>query len=563
MRRFAAGFFGVVLVGAVGCTADGGGDSCAGLDCLASTSPSGAPAGAGTPAANDPADPSGGAAGTLPGAGAPGTPSGEPGAADPGAAGEPAGGTTPDPGSEPTTDPAGGTDPTGTEPTHLEDLDPAELEHIDRLRNAVEGGLTAGRAHYLERVSIVLQGHGITDDYEGDAADGTGGLDQEPEDCPFETYYDNGFEPNPVTCEFLVDQAKVDAYATVSKALETVPTNPNDDAELASEVAFWVEQGALSGMEQGRVVVRSDVRARGLCNTKPSPSEGAYEKGLLVGRKLFMATFNLWLGQNGYVADYPTMSHKITVCNADVSMLQPARKSAQKKWKTEAESKPLCGSDYQPPSNMESKLQYSQATLEYHDGIQAGVDDEFALAAVRVFQVVPCNVSDPLVVDLDGDGLELLPIHRGTNFDLFADGHPVAVAWVAPDDGFLALDRNGNGRIDDGSELFGNEDGQQADGFTQLALLDANGDGVIDARDPAYHRLVVWQDANSDGVSTPAELTRLADRGITAIPVVSTGSDLRLEGNTVPAVAHATTLGGPVLVGDAFLRHAPYARLAH
>jgi hypothetical protein len=82
---------------------------------------------------------------------------------------------------------------------------------------------------------------------------------------------------------------------------------------------------------------------------------------------------------------------------------------------------------------------------------------------------------DPLVLDLDGDGIELIGIDAAeVKFDLNGDGFATDTAWVGPDDGFVAIDRNGNGSIDDINELFGNT---IQDGFAELATLDSNQDG--------------------------------------------------------------------------------------
>ena len=96
----------------------------------------------------------------------------------------------------------------------------------------------------------------------------------------------------------------------------------------------------------------------------------------------------------------------------------------------------------------------------------------------------------PLALDLDGDGVELTPLAGSiTYFDLDLDGFAEKTGWVAADDGLLAFDRDGNGRIDDISELFGNA---STNGFSELAVLDSNSDGVIDASDQDFTRLLVW-----------------------------------------------------------------------
>ncbi|NOY73043.1 MAG: hypothetical protein GXP14_11860, partial [Gammaproteobacteria bacterium] len=96
---------------------------------------------------------------------------------------------------------------------------------------------------------------------------------------------------------------------------------------------------------------------------------------------------------------------------------------------------------------------------------------------------------DPLALDLDGDGIETLAAngYGGVLFDQNGDGVKRATGWVASDDGLLALDRNGNGTIDNGTELFGNSTptagGTAADGLSALADLDTNADGRVDASD--------------------------------------------------------------------------------
>lgn len=92
---------------------------------------------------------------------------------------------------------------------------------------------------------------------------------------------------------------------------------------------------------------------------------------------------------------------------------------------------------------------------------------------------------DPLVIDLDGDGFELLSVKDGVYFDEDARGLVEKTEWVAADDALLAIDLNGDGIINDGSELFGTStalaDGRKArSGFEALAQYDLNGDGIID-----------------------------------------------------------------------------------
>ena len=129
--------------------------------------------------------------------------------------------------------------------------------------------------------------------------------------------------------------------------------------------------------------------------------------------------------------------------------------------------------------------------------------------------LLPDFLKSPLVVDLDGDGVELYALgDYGSFFDLDGDGQAQLTGWVSPDDGLLALDVNGNGRIDDITELFGSAD---TDGFKVLAQYDGNSDGVIDANDAVFENLLIWTDVNSDGVSQASELHSLSDYDIASI----------------------------------------------
>jgi hypothetical protein len=184
------------------------------------------------------------------------------------------------------------------------------------------------------------------------------------------------------------------------------------------------------------------------------------------------------------------------------------------------------------------------------DFLQDALND---LLQSQVF-VAPAR-RDPLSLDLDGDGLELVNVNESTAFfDLdvvdngdgtyTSDGFKEQVGWVKGDDGILTLDKNNNGTIDNILELFGKEN---KTGTEELREYDLNGDGKIDSQDSIFNQLKVWQDVNQDGVSQSGELKTLSQLGIASINlnnlvtknqvsegnlIISEGSFTKVDGST-------------------------------
>ncbi|MBO5320519.1 MAG: hypothetical protein J6B01_12035 [Ruminococcus sp.] len=151
---------------------------------------------------------------------------------------------------------------------------------------------------------------------------------------------------------------------------------------------------------------------------------------------------------------------------------------------------------------------------------------------------------DPLVIDLGTPGIELTSVENGVHFDLDKNGFAEKTAWIGKEDGFLALDRNGNGFIDDGGELFGDQvimsNGKTASsGFEALKDLDTNNDGIINKDDEQFENLRVWIDSDQNGISASDELKTLDEIGITSISLDHINKDT-IDSETGTAVTESS-----------------------
>ncbi len=162
-------------------------------------------------------------------------------------------------------------------------------------------------------------------------------------------------------------------------------------------------------------------------------------------------------------------------------------------------------------ANAELQVSWSQVSSARFELSASSLDSSLALqfqsAQRQTFQMdlrsgetAAVQMGDPLVLDLSGRGIATTGVEAGVQFDLTGDGQVEQVSFVTGDSWFLALDRNGNGQIDNGLELFGDQGGA-AHGFAELARYDGNADGVIDAGDEVFSQLRLFQ-IGSDGAQT-------------------------------------------------------------
>ena len=142
-----------------------------------------------------------------------------------------------------------------------------------------------------------------------------------------------------------------------------------------------------------------------------------------------------------------------------------------------------------------------------------------------------CSCYSPIVIDVAGNGFDLTNAEDGVLFDVNRTGTREQVSWTSAnsDDSWLVLDRNGNGVIDDGKELFGSASpqpflapGESKHGFRALAMFDqlengGNGDGQIDSQDAVFSSLKLWRDINHNGISEGGELQALSNSDVRII----------------------------------------------
>lgn len=158
---------------------------------------------------------------------------------------------------------------------------------------------------------------------------------------------------------------------------------------------------------------------------------------------------------------------------------------------------------------------------EINFNVNIGMSRTFEQTFRQDLELASFSMCDPLVINLDTDIAEFSD--QKFYFDLDADGEMDEISGLGSGSGYLALDKNGDGTINDGSELFGTKSG---DGFADLAAYDQDGNGWIDENDEIWSKLKIWcKDENGQDV-----LYRLADKGVGAICLQRAATDFTLKG---------------------------------
>jgi VCBS repeat-containing protein len=205
-------------------------------------------------------------------------------------------------------------------------------------------------------------------------------------------------------------------------------------------------------------------------------------------------------------------------------------------------------------------------SLYLHDKRSEGeVDPRSALlgpASLLTFKNKTYGLFDPIILDLDQDGVETRSIKKAkARFDMNGDGALDDAGWAGKGDGFLVIDRNGDGRIGGPAELsFLTEGSGSRSSLEALAALDSNRDGKLDSSDSRFAELSVWRDADGDGVTDQGELAKLGDHGITSIGLSArpTSQTAKVGENLITATATFTRTDGSVgTLADAALAFRP------
>ena len=191
--------------------------------------------------------------------------------------------------------------------------------------------------------------------------------------------------------------------------------------------------------------------------------------------------------------------------------------------------------------------------------------DDFKLGdnkTVDIFDKTHYAFVSPIALDLNGDGVQTTALGDTTGtFDLRGDGNAIASGWLSSEDAFLVVDNNGNGTIDDISEMFG---GDVGDGFAKLATYDTNGDGLIDTAELLGGGLALWRDGNSNHQTDAGELISLGSQGITSLDTAFVETPVYQNGNVLIEHGSATKAdGSKVDLVDAYFQVADTTALGN
>lgn len=324
-----------------------------------------------------------------------------------------------------------------------------------------------------------------------------------------------------ISCRFVATQATDTAFVGLVRAIHDnpLPSEFVEDAPDADSVQGWYETAAEFGIEHSAVLAVDALRAAGICDTVPTPRDSAREMGAERGAEA--------VRQRVRALEASTPN---TRCDTDAAIVNPAGAQAREMIPDLFAELDLCpGWEATSP---EAGARLERSLDELRAGIELGIESQLRIESARLVREWVCvppvtvrtggGTGDPLVLDLDGNGISVEPLHLGPVVE-FGWGGRARTEWLAPGDAFVVFDRDGDGDIDQ-TELFGDvsltADGQLArDGFEMLALYDTDRDGVVDAADEMFAGLGAWRDIDGDGQVDRGELTSLSEVGVTGIDI--------------------------------------------
>ena len=167
---------------------------------------------------------------------------------------------------------------------------------------------------------------------------------------------------------------------------------------------------------------------------------------------------------------------------------------------------------------------------------------------------------DPIIIDLNKNKITSTKLNNTIYFDHDNNNFKEATSWIDKGDAFLALDKNNNGLIDNGNELFGNHtisntrfkytNNKATNGYEALKTYDLNGDNVIDSKDEIYDKLVLWKDSNQNAITDKGELIKLKDSGIVSIDLNYKNINTDEKGNTIKQSSTITFEDGTTTIAN-------------
>lgn len=370
-------------------------------------------------------------------------------------------------------------------------------------------------------------------------------------DCPILAPEDNSGTACGQIVEAVVVQVKNEMKAAQDDLLgQAKETNPVAPAAGQGFIGAWFLEAYEYGIDVAAIYAAYELKAAAACDDKTNAGEVSTALGTEQGWQIVESHREWALSQ-------------VTTCAVNTDdIAEQVRTMSRNEVSTFMTQNKVC-----KDGDVSSQTPALQAAeVQRREGILEGIDERVEILRNELFQArttAPCGTGggdgggdgggggDPLLIDLDGDGLELRTEH--VSFDLLGDGSKQPTTWAGAREGFVAIDLDGDGAITSVAEMMGNKsdcDGRPCyDGISALAAYDSadrggNGDGVIDEKDQAFDKLLIWVDANSDGNSEPSELSSFADRGILSVSLEATHCIQRMDGGTLAGKIQVLTKNG-------------------